>query len=124
MVRILLRSPWRTRQLAARSIKKVVETRPVLAEHLLDILSDIVYKVCDVCCVEACDCGGVWCVEACGVWRRVMCVVCGVCGGMRCVTCGGAMCYMWRCDVLYVEACYVSRCVMWRCVEYVGACDV
>ena len=57
LVKILFRSPWRTRQLAAKSIKTVVGTRPILAEHLLDILTDIVNKVSVFVFVVMCECG-------------------------------------------------------------------
>lgn len=45
VAQVLLQSPWETRQVAAKCISVVVETRPVLAEWLLDDLVEVADKV-------------------------------------------------------------------------------
>ena len=42
---VLLRSPWEMRQVAAKCVTEVVESRPVCAEWLLDHLEEVVDQV-------------------------------------------------------------------------------
>ena len=51
VVKILLESPWQTRREAVQCIQRVVESKPVLAEELLDILQDLVDKTVGLVCV-------------------------------------------------------------------------
>lgn len=42
---VLLQSPWETRQMAAKCMSEMVESRPVFAEWLLDQLEEVVDQV-------------------------------------------------------------------------------
>lgn len=42
---VLLQSPWETRQMAAKCLSEMVESRPIFAEWLLDQLEEVVDQV-------------------------------------------------------------------------------